>query len=479
MRILTLSFVCLFALSAHTPVALSQADRERLWTEGSGSGGLDPSGPVSMTAFAELASAASPSVVNIGVVRDAPQGPSMGFMPFFGQPQAPQGRGQGTGFIIHRDGYVLTNHHVVEKAREITLTLHDDRTYRAEVVGTHPQLDVALLKFKPSEAVTVAPLGNSNHLRIGEWVVAIGNPFGLSHTVTAGIVSAKGRRDVQPGNQPMYANFIQTDASINPGNSGGPLLNVRGEVIGINTAINAAGQGIGFAVPIEMVKTVIPQLRQGRVSRSYLGVRLAPVTHGLAKRLGLKRPSGALVREVELNQPADKAGIQPGDVITHWNGEPVADIGDLSWRASTAGTAREVTLKLLRSGREHTLSTRLADFPEATRTSWNEPRKPRNKKRAAVGVERLGLAVTALSPPQGSRLGLKRGRGLKVQEVDRGSAAHIAGIERGDVIVEVNGRPARGDAELFQGMVDKTAQGEVLSLLIQRDDRRIYLTFTL
>lgn len=450
-----------------------------LWTEGSDQTGLSPNAPVSMRAFADLAEAASPAVINIAVLREgAPMRHPLA--PFFGFEKMPRDQAQGTGFIIHEDGYALTNHHVVEQARKIEVTLADDRSYEARVIGAYPKLDIALLKFEAEEKLTVVPLGDSRDLRIGEWVVAIGNPFGLSHTVTAGIVSAKGRREVQPSNQPMFANYIQTDASINPGNSGGPLLNISGEVIGINTAINAAGQGIGFAVPVHMVKTILPQLARGQVSRSYLGVRLAPVSRALARKMGMKRPMGALISEVEPDKPADKAGLLPGDVITAWGNESVKHWGDLSWMASTTGTEKPVTITVRRGRQEIVVTARLQPFPGQVQAQWRPDTRPdqRGDDRELV-IDPLGIVVGNLSRSQRRDARLKPGAGLHVRHVDRGSLSSMAGIERGDVLVQINGRPVVGPPRAFGKTVKSIPRGDVLSLLLLRGDRRIYLTFTL
>ncbi|MCC6625064.1 MAG: trypsin-like peptidase domain-containing protein [Deltaproteobacteria bacterium] len=325
-----------------------------LWSEKRFATPLDPDAPVAMSAFSKLARELSPAVVNISTVRKRPAAA----LPLL-DPRRMPNEGLGSGFIIHADGYVLTNAHVIADAQAIKVKLANEHEYDARVVATYRPLDVALLAIEPAERLTVAPLGRSTELEIGEWVIAIGNPFGLAHTVTAGIVSAKGRRDIVPSREAMHAGFIQTDASINPGNSGGPLINIRGEVVGINTAINPAGQGIGFAVPIDMIKTILGQLAAGKVERSYLGVRVGEVP-----RTDNGRRPGALVEEVVEGSPAARAGLRRGDVIERWNGKVLDDWHDVPWFASTAGTGATVKLGVRRDDRLVELPVTLAAFPE-------------------------------------------------------------------------------------------------------------------
>ena len=463
-----------FTLSASA--ALAEAP-EKLWTERSTAEPLDPDAPVRMSAFSRLAGALSPAVVNISTVRTMGGGPHP-LAPWFGTPER-QGKGLGTGFIIHPDGYVVTNRHVVDGADRIDVKLANDSIYEAKVVGSYQPLDVALLKFEPKEGLTVAPLGSSEPLQIGEWVIAIGNPFGLNHTVTAGIVSAKGRREVQPGREPMYANFIQTDASINPGNSGGPLINIRGEVVGINTAINSAGQGIGFAVPIDMIKTILPQLAKGKVQRSYLGVRIGPVDRALALRLGLPRPTGALVREVIPGFPAAEAGLQPGDVITHFGGEPLEHWEDLSWLAATTDSGREVTVKVRRAGADKTFRVALASYPEGDVVAGapvHEPRRGGTDE--GVVVADIGIRVGPVPTRMRKELRLGKRAGAVVVQVDRGSPADMAGLQPGDAILQVNYEDVVGGVADFEAKVAEVQSGEVLSFVVRRGQRRIFMAFT-
>ena len=467
----------LMALGATSAGAGSPPDP--LWTDSPQIEGLDPDAPVSMSAFSRLAAKLSPAVINISVVKSMGGGeaeaPFFRFFGPFGGRRPFQAEGVGSGFIIEKSGYALTNNHVVAGATEIHVKLADGTAYEATVVGTHPQLDVALIKFAAKEPLTVAALGRSNALRPGEWVVAIGNPFGLSQTVTAGIVSAIGRREVQPGREPMYANFIQTDASINPGNSGGPLFNIRGEVVGINTAINAAGQGIGFAVPVDMVKTILPQLAQGRVERSFLGVKVGRVDQALASRLGLPRPIGALVHEVMADSPAASAGLQPGDVITGWGGKVIEHWEDLPWLASTAGADKPVRLQVRRNTSELTITVRLSAFPEDPQVATDGPRQG---QRGGAAFDEIGLRVTEVPDSLRRELGLTRGAGVVVVEVDRGSRAHAAGAQRGDVVVQVNYKPIRRGVEDFGRLVGEVSTREVISFLLRRGQRSIFMAFT-
>jgi Do/DeqQ family serine protease len=438
-----------------------------LWTEKSWATPLDPDAPVSMRAFSRLAKELSPAVVNINVRKNPHPTPS-----FFG-PQG-GGSGLGTGFIIHKDGYVLTNNHVVRDTDAIQIKLDNDHVYTGRVVGTYPQLDVALLKFDAKEALTVAPLGDSEGLEIGEWVIAIGNPFGLSHTVTAGIVSAKGRRDIMANGEPMYARFIQTDASINPGNSGGPLINIRGEVVGINTAINAAGQGIGFAVPVNMIKKILPQLATGKVSRSYLGVRVDPVSQDLAAKLRLDRPTGALVREVLSGSPAAKAGVHPGDVILTWDDKPIDHWEDLPWLASTTPTGQKVMMVLNRSGKEMRLTAQVAEYPTDIGLAALAPSAP---SPGGASVADLGMTVAPLDAATRKQLGLGERDGVMVSSVTAGSTAEQLGMRPGDVITQVNYDPVSGP-EAFHQAVARVAAGDILSFTIRRENRYLFKAFT-
>jgi Do/DeqQ family serine protease len=354
-----------------------------------------PGGPASdsassaerlQTAFIGVAQRVRPAVVNIGTVQRAkgrkPMAPELPgrddpflrefFEHFFGpSPGLHEFRqpSLGSGVITDKKGYILTNFHVIKGADEITVRLSSKREYRGRVVGTDPKTDLAVIRIQPDTELTVAPLGNSDQLRVGEWAIAIGNPFGLDQTVTVGVISATGRSEVGIAS---YENFIQTDASINPGNSGGPLLNLKGEVVGINTAIVAAGQGIGFAIPINMVKRVIGQLvEKGKVVRGWLGVAVQPLTPELAQSLGAKGTSGAVVATIYAGSPAAEAGLQQGDLIVRFGGTKVEDYQHLQRLVAETEVGKTVALEILRKQRPLHVKLQITEMP------GDETRKPR------------------------------------------------------------------------------------------------------
>jgi Do/DeqQ family serine protease len=325
-----------------------------------------PDGSMTFPSFADLVERSKPAVINIYtrtrlVQRRVPVHPLYGPM----VPREQVGESLGSGFIITAGGLALTNHHVIKGATEIEVLLPDERRFKARVVGDDPKTDVALLQIEANaELLPVVPLGDSDKLRVGDWVVAIGNPLGLTSSVTAGIASAVGRRNVPLGGELKYQDFIQTDTPINPGNSGGPLFNTRGEVVGINTAINAEGQGIGFSIPINMVKQILPQLEKtGRVQRSWLGIYVEDIPARARGQLGMER-GGALVMEVVPGGPADVAKLQKGDVVLMIADKPVEDASQLSWLAANLGVGRTVPVKVLRNGAEQVLELRLGALPD-------------------------------------------------------------------------------------------------------------------
>ena len=330
-----------------------------------GAEGTPLAGSASLASFAPIAKHADPSVVTITTKEEEQQQ----FFP--GHPRR-QLMGLGTGFIVDKDGIILTNNHVIEGANTIVVKLSNDKRYPARVVGRDPATEIAVVKIEEHDLVPIA-LGDSDALEVGDWVVAIGNPFGLSHTVSAGIISAKGRtrEDVQLGDPADYYNFLQTDASINHGNSGGPLLNLRGEVVGINTAIREDAQGIGFAIPINMVKQLLPMLlRDGHVTRSAIGIRQVDV-HELTPEdravLKLTSEQGAVIEGVEPGGPADKAHLAPGDVILAFDGTPLVPGSLLRWLASTAGVGKVVTLRVSRYGKLFDANVTLGQLAEPSR----------------------------------------------------------------------------------------------------------------
>ena len=391
----------------------------------------------------------------------------------FEMPRIPRQQGQGTGFLISRDGFALTNHHVIENASVIKVRVGEERQeYEAEVVGSDPSTDVALIKLKGTRrgGFPVIPLGDSDKLEVGDFVVAIGNPFGLSQSVSMGILSARGRRDIMPsGRQGLY-DFLQTDASINPGNSGGPLINLNGEVVGINTAINAAGQGIGFAIPINLVKRLIPELKEsGQVSRSWIGVSIRGITPELARGFGLERPRGALVAQVVEGGPAKKAGLQPGDIITRFDGREIEDASQLPLLASFAGVGKNVEIEIVRDGKPRKLSVKLEQLPGDTSAP-----KSRTQKRDNEQAGKLGLTIDDVTPNLRQQAKLDANvRGAFVLRVFPMSAAAEAGIQQGDVIVQVNGKPVRSAAQ-FVEVVRKAQRGDVLKVLVRRGDGEVF-----
>jgi len=430
--------------------------------------------------FVELAKRLKPTVVNIRTAkvikpRSNLQRPRMQspfdnfFEDFFGQfnGQHPQQRARreqslGTGFIISPDGYILTNNHVVSGADEVMVKLSDGRELKGEIKGADEKLDLALIKVSDKETFHAAGLGDSDALDVGEWVMAIGNPFGLSQTVTAGIVSAKGR---VIGNGP-YDDFIQTDASINPGNSGGPLFNASGKVIGINTAIIAGGQGIGFAIPINMAKGIIVQLRDsGKVTRGYLGVRFQPLTADLAKSFGLESEKGALIASVEKDTPAEKAGLKAGDVILEYDGKPVNEGNELPRYVAATPIDKKVKLVAFRDGKKQEFFVVIARL------------KGDDSAAAVPGgseSEKLGITVQELTGELAGRLNIMDSKGgLVITEVKPGSPAEEAGTLTGSIVVEINGQ--RPDTlEKYSAVVAKIMKGDVVRLLLKRPDGSIH-----
>jgi Do/DeqQ family serine protease len=344
------------------------------------------------TGFVEVAQHVRPAVVHLGTIQKAKsrRGPNLPqgnddpffrdfFNQFFGS-EGPDSRsefrrpGLGSGVIIDKRGLVLTNFHVVKGADEISIRLSDKREYRGQILGTDPKTDLAVVRFQPDHELTVAALGNSDALRVGEWAIAIGNPFGLDQTVTVGVISATGRSDVGIA---TYENFIQTDASINPGNSGGPLVNLKGEVIGVNTAIVAAGQGIGFAIPINMVKRVVDQLvDKGKVVRGWLGVALQPLSPDLAQSLGLSGTSGAVVSSTITGSPAAQAGLQQGDVIIAYDKVPVEDYRHVQRLVAETRVGKNVTLQIVRKKQTMEVAVTVAEVPDETARRPGPPSKP-------------------------------------------------------------------------------------------------------
>ena len=378
-----------------------------------------------------------------------------------GRPGTPRRtQAYGSGVIIDSKGLILTNHHVVAGGKNaiITVTLSDENEFEGKVVGMDEKTDLALIRIDAGYPLPTAPLGDSDKLEIGEGVLAIGNPFGLDRTVTSGIVSAKGRR-IGAG---PYDNFIQTDASINPGNSGGPLINHRGEVVGVNTAIYSRGGGnvgIGFAIPINLVKELLPQLRNdGQVTRGWLGVAFQKMTPLLAESLKVGEPRGALVAQVLPDTPAQEGGIKAGDVIVEFDGIPIEATGNLPMIVARTPVGKEVGVKVLRDGGERTLTVRIGKLAE---------------KSAAVAEQGsdLGLTVSEINPATAKKLSLKQEKGVVVTAVKPGSPADEAGLRQGDVILEINRTPVTTLAA-YNEALGKAEEGRNALFLVQRGEMR-------
>jgi serine protease Do len=422
--------------------------------------------------FTELAEKAKPGVVNIRTVKTTngggpvfrhffgrnPHGGQDPFQDFFGLgPQREfKQRSLGSGFLLDNEGYIVTNNHVVEDADQIKVRLFDEAEYDATIIGRDPKTDLALIKIDaPSKDLKPLELGDSDTIPVGSWVVAIGSPFGLEQTVTAGIVSAKGRII---GSGP-YDDFIQTDASINPGNSGGPLLNLKGEVVGINTAIVASGQGIGFAIPINMAHGIIDQLKDsGEVSRGWLGVGIQDLTPELAEYYAIKEKEGVLVTQTYEGDPADKAGIKEGDVIVAVDGKRIASSRELSRTVAEAGVGNKMSLTVLRDGREKEIDVKLAKRPDT------EPTMARGEARS----DDLGLKVRAIDPEIAERLGLDENtKGVVVTGVNPDSKAAEADIRQGDVVIEINRKPVTS-LDDYQNQLRQIDKGDTVQMLLRR-----------
>ena len=434
------------------------------------------------SSFAELADRLSPAVVNVKVTKvmqTGLQGPQMHGSPFGGDqfgdffnrffeqmPRTTPSQGAGSGVIISEDGYILSNNHVVEGAKEVSVTLANKKEYPAEVVGLDPKTDLAVLKIEAPKDLPKASLGDSENLKVGDWVVAIGNPFGLNHTVTSGIVSAKGR---VIGAGP-YDNFIQTDASINPGNSGGPLFNLKGEVVGINTAIIPQGQGIGFAIPVNTAKPLIPQLvEHGEVTRGYLGVNIQTITPDLATALEVEEQRGALVSDVMADSPAEKAGIERGDIIIDFNGDEIADSRDLPAKVAATPVGEEVELTILRDGKKTQLKVSVGEL--VADNSFHG-------KKDAVSKGKWGLQLHDLDENVAKQLRVEAQEGVAIVGVEPGSAAAEAGLRKGDVIVEVN-REAVASVSEVKTQLREADDKDKLLLLVQRDSGKFYVPLEL
>lgn len=384
------------------------------------------------------------------------------------EPREHRGGGQGSGVIVTQDGYVLTNNHVIEGAKTVTVTLPDKREFTGRIVGSDPKSDIAVVKIDGTQLPTVS-WGDSSRLQVGEYVLAVGNPFGLNSTVTLGIVSALGRGHM---GITQYEDFIQTDAAINPGNSGGALVNTKGELIGINTAIfsqTGGYQGVGFAVSSGMSKPIYESLvKTGKVVRGYLGIGIQDLNHDLAKSFGVKGSNGAVVTDVKEEGPADKAGIKQGDVILSYQGISVDDAVTLQRAVTRSAVGSKATVKVLRDGHEQELSVTLAELPDTQQVAKAEIESPDQPL--------AGLAVQELDRETAQELGLKgKIQGVVVTNVDPESEAERAGLMPGDVIREINRKPVTSMKE-FDRAASSLKKGQTVLVLINRRGASLYLS---
>jgi Do/DeqQ family serine protease len=417
-------------------------------------------------AFSSVSDRVTPAVVNVSTVpkRGAGGGDEQRFREYFGDEfydryfkRRPRedARSTGSGVIVDPSGYILTNNHVIENAQDITVRLSDSRKFTATLVGRDPKTDIAVLKVDAPGPLPAAEIGDSDRLRVGQWVIAIGNPFGLDRTVTAGIVSATARNRV---GVTTYENFIQTDASINPGNSGGPLVSLDGRVIGINTAIVAAGQGIGFSIPINEARGVMTQLiSKGRVVRGWLGIVIQDITDELSSSFGVREREGVLVSDVMRGGPAESSGLRAGDVIVELGGTKISEVPDLQRRVANVSPGQTITLVVIRDRASSKISVKVGEMPtEDTSVAAVE-----------AGPEGFGLQAEALAPDAAERMSLPFTQGLLVTDVAAGGPADRAGLRRGDVILEVDRQPVQ-DAPSLQKALAAVPPGRSVLIRMHR-----------
>ncbi|HET6371362.1 MAG TPA: DegQ family serine endoprotease [Nitrospiria bacterium] len=413
--------------------------------------------------FIGLAEKVKPTVVNISPLSGPPH-PTARQQP---EEERPRERpetppGSGSGVIIDKKGYIVTNNHVVGDAEEVEVRLSDRTKFTGKVIGTDPDTDLAVVKIDADHELPFVPLGDSSKVKVGQWVMAVGNPFGLDRTVTVGVISALGRENV---NLSRYEDFIQTDASINPGNSGGPLFNIQGEVIGINTAIINFAQGIGFAIPSGMVEHVVPQLiNKGKVVRGWLGVGIQPLTAELAGKFGVKEGEGVLVNEVFDGDPAQKAGIQPGDVIVKVDGNSVDTPNTLARVIATLLPGKKTSIDVIRDGKQKTFTIELAERKEEAVTA-SLPPQPEMV---------LGLTVQDLTPELAERFKIKDEKGVLITKVEPGTSAESEGLKEGDLLKEIN-REKINNSDDFKRVAGKLKKDETVLLRVLRDNRAFFV----
>jgi serine protease Do len=434
--------------------------------------------PVPAGSLAQVAEMVAPAVVNINTVTRGGIGRTpieefFGeefFRRFFGEvpEREHQQRSLGSGVIVDASGVVLTNAHVVERASDIEVALHDGKKHKARLVGVDRRTDLAVLRLQGSGPYPAARLGDSDRIKVGDWVLAIGSPFGLQHTVTAGIISAKGRSI----NQGAFDDFLQTDAAINPGNSGGPLVNMNGEVIGINTAIlsrSGGNVGIGFSIPVNMAKRIYTELAaKGKVTRGWLGVSIQPLTPELAQSFGLKEPAGVLIADIVQDSPAAKAGIAAGDIIVEFDGKKVDSPQDLQRVVAATTPGKGVPVKVWRDKGNRTLEIKIGETPDDSAAV-----RPAGKGRGL-----LGLDVRPITPEVARQLNLRSLEGVVVLRVEDESPAAEAGIQRGDVIREVNRQRVRSVQD-FERTTRELKEGDRVTVLLQRGPQALYVAFTI
>ncbi len=425
--------------------------------------------------FSEIVKAVSPSVVNISTTRTVQTPPTLEdlfeFLPPLGNSPGKRWKemSMGSGVVVSSDGYILTNYHVVEQADEIKVTLYDRRTFKAVVVGVDPKTDLAVIKIN-SKDLPVAPWGDSDKLQVGDFVLAIGNPYGLTHTVTMGIISATGRADVGIAD---YEDFIQTDAAINPGNSGGPLVNIKGEIVGINTAIfsrTGGYQGIGFAVPINMARVIKDSLiKEGKVIRGWIGIMVQDITAELAERFYLSEPKGVIITDVTKQSPAYRVGLRRGDVILEVDGKLVSESASLRNMVAQSKVGTTITLKISRDGNIFTTSVTVAQLPFET----SQENKSYKSAQGKADNPLKGLTVVDLDSSMAKQIGVDPDeRGVVVYRIEPGSPAESSGLRKGDLIMEIE-RQRILNTNDFQRVLQKVTKTDIL-VLINRSGKKFY-----
>jgi serine protease Do len=436
---------------------------------------------IRLPSFADIAERANPAVVKIDstsiVKRQVEQPPFFNPFDWFfppndryhryrgeGEEEIPRQSG-GTGFIISTDGEILTNNHVVDKADKIEVVLSNDKTYKAKVLGADPETDIALIKIDAPDPLPTIPLGDSDKLRVGDWVMAIGNPYGYAHSVTVGVVSAKGRRLTSSS----FDDFIQTDAAINFGNSGGPLVNVRGEAVGINTAISVSGQNIGFAIPINLAKNILSQLKEGgRVIRGFLGIRISNITDELQQAFQLPSKEGVLVQSAEEGYPGAEAGLKPGDVILEVDGKKMNSSDQLVGTVSAKRPGEEVQIEILRDGVKKTVTAKLSERP-----SGEEEEGPSRQEETKPG--KVGISVQNITTDVRRYYRLPSDLvGVIITDVKPTGPAAAAGLQEGDVITEINRQKVKNVAEYEKAV--ESAKGDIVLVYVVRGDNSFFVT---